>query len=135
VKRIGEKRLNGTYAFGSLITSGATVTFGSDWPVAPLSPLAGIHAAVMRQTIDGANPDGWLPDQKVTVEQSLTAYTSANAYAGFQEDRLGRIAPGFLADITVLDSDPTIIDPERLPDVEVLRTIVGGQDRYTGAGA
>lgn len=135
VKRIGEKRLNGTYAFGSLMKSGATVTFGSDWPVAPLSALEGIHAAVMRQTIDGANPEGWLPDQKVTVEQSLMAYTVANAYAGFQEDRLGRIAPGFLADITVLDSDPTTIDPERLPKVEILRTIVGGRELYTGAGA
>ncbi|TDW67578.1 hypothetical protein EDF57_102464 [Novosphingobium sp. PhB55] len=135
VKRIGEKRLNGTYAFSSLMKSGATVTFGSDWPVAPLSPMAGIHAAVTRRTIDGANPEGWLPDQKVSVEQSLTAYTVANAYAGFQEDRLGRIAPGFLADITVLDSDPTTIDSERLLKVEVLRTIVGGRERYTGAGA
>ncbi|MGF7153608.1 amidohydrolase [Novosphingobium gossypii] len=135
VKRIGEKRLNGTYAFGSLIRSGATVTFGSDWPVAPLSAMEGIHAAVMRQTIDGANPAGWLPDQKVTVEQSLHAYTVANAYAGFQEDRLGRIALGYLADIAVLDADPTTVDPGRLPKVEVLRTFVGGRERFTAASA
>lgn len=135
VKRIGEKRLNGTYAFGSLMRSGATVTFGSDWPVAPLSAMEGIYAAVMRETIDGANPQGWLPDQKVTVEQSLHAYTVANAYAGFQEDRLGRIAPGFLADIAVLDADPTAIDPEKLPKVEVLRTFVGGRERFTAASA
>lgn len=135
VKRIGEKRLNGTYAFGSLMRSGAAVTFGSDWPVAPLSAMEGIYAAVMRETIDGANPQGWLSDQKVTVEQSLHAYTAANAYAGFQEDRLGRIAPGFLADITVLDADPTAIDPEKLPRVEVLRTFVGGRERFTAASA
>jgi predicted amidohydrolase YtcJ len=71
----------------------------------------------------------------VTVEQSLHAYTVANAYAGFQEDRLGRIAPGFLADIAVLDADPTAIDPEKLPKVEVLRTFVGGRERFTAASA
>nr|KIS30690.1 amidohydrolase [Novosphingobium sp. P6W] len=135
VQRIGEKRLNGTYAFASLIKSGATVTFGSDWPVAPLNAMEGIHAAVMRETIDGKNPNGWLPDQKVTVEQSLIAYTVNNAFAGFQNDRAGRIAPGFLADVVVLDRDPTAIDPETLPQIEVLRTIVGGRERYTGAAA
>jgi predicted amidohydrolase YtcJ len=135
VKRIGEKRLNGTYAFASMMKSGATVTFGSDWPVAPLSAMEGIYAAVMRETIDGANPTGWLPDQKVTVEQSLVAYTVNNAFAGFQDDRAGRIAPGFLADIVVLDRDPTRIGPETLPQTQVLRTIVGGRERYTGASA
>ncbi|MEE4451621.1 amidohydrolase [Novosphingobium resinovorum] len=135
VKRIGEKRLDGTYAFASLMNSGATVTFGSDWPVAPLSAVEGIYAAVMRETIDGANPHGWLPDQKVTVEQSLTAYTVNNAFAGFMEDRSGRIAPGMLADVVVLDRDPTAIDPETLPKTEVLRTFVGGRERYTASAA
>lgn len=135
VQRIGEKRLNGTYAFASLMKSGATVTFGSDWPVAPLNAMEGIYAAVMRETIDGKNPKGWLPDQKVTVEQSLIAYTVNNAFAGFQDDRAGRIAPGFLADVVVLDRDPTAINPETLPQTEVLRTIVGGRECYTGAAA
>lgn len=135
VQRIGEKRLNGTYAFASLMKSGATVTFGSDWPVAPLNAMEGIYAAVMRETIDGKNPNGWLPEQKVTVEQSLIAYTVNNAFAGFQDDRAGRIAPGFLADVVVLDRDPTAIDPDTLPQTEVLRTIVGGRERYTGAAA
>ena len=94
VKRIGEDRLDGTYAFESFIRSGAHVTFGSDWPVAPLDPILGIHAAVTRETIDGANPGGWLPEQKATVEQAMRAYTLENAYAGFQERVVGRIAPG-----------------------------------------
>ena len=85
VKRIGQDRLAGTYAFRSLIQSGATVTFGSDWPVGPLDAVEGIYAAVTRETIDGANPQGWLPAQKVTAEQALTAYTVNNAYAGFQK--------------------------------------------------
>jgi predicted amidohydrolase YtcJ len=130
VERIGEARLNGTYAFHSLMASGARVTFGSDWPVAPLDPIIGIHAAVTRETIDGANPRGWLPQEKVTVEQALTAYTSANAYAGFQEDRLGVLAPGYLADIVVLDANPLRIDPETLRDLKVLRTLVGGRELY-----
>lgn len=130
VKRIGEGRLNGTYAFESFIRSGAHVTFGSDWPVGPLDPLLGIHAAVTRETIDGANPDGWLPEQRTTVEQALRAYTVENAYAGFQEREAGRIAPGYLADIVVLDQDPIRAAPEHLREIKVLRTIVGGIERY-----
>src|SRR4029450_10001907 len=105
VQRIGAQRLKGTYAFRSLLDAGATVTFGSDWPVAPLDPLTGVYGAVTRRTIDGANPGGWLPEQKIAVEQALTCYTRNNAYAGFMDDRVGQIAPGFLADITVLDAD------------------------------
>jgi predicted amidohydrolase YtcJ len=131
IKRIGAERLKGTYAFRSLMESGATVTFGSDWPVAPLDPLTGVYAAVTRRTIDGANPDGWLPDQKVSVEQSLVAYTRNTAFSGFMEDRTGVIAPGYYADIAVLDADLRSIDPLRIPDVKVLHTFVGGKERYT----
>jgi len=134
VKRIGTARLEGTYAFHALIASGATVTFGSDWPVAPLDPLTGVYAAITRRTIDGANPDGWLPDQKVTAEQALVAYTRSNAYAGFMEDRAGMIAPGYYADIAVLDGDLLAIDPLKIPEVKVLHTFVGGKQRF-GEGA
>jgi predicted amidohydrolase YtcJ len=130
VQRIGPERLPGTYAFHSLINSGATVTFGSDWPVAPLDPLTGVYAAITRRTIDGANPGGWLPDQKVTAEQALTCYTRNNAYAGFMENRTGEIAESYLADITVLDADLLSIDPLRIPDVKVLHTFVGGKHRF-----
>lgn len=130
IKRIGAERLQGTYAFKSLMDSGATVTFGSDWPVAPFDPLTGLHAAVTRATIDGANPDGWLPDQKISLERSLVAYTAANAFAGFQEDRLGRIAPGYIADIAIFDSDLRTLPPAGLLKAKVLRTIVDGRERF-----
>jgi predicted amidohydrolase YtcJ len=111
--------------------AGATVTFGSDWPVAPLDPLTGLYGAVTRRTIDGANPNGWLPEQKVSMEQALTAYTINNAFAGFMDDRTGKIAPGYYADLTVLDADLTTIDPLKIPDVKVLHTFVGGKARYS----
>jgi predicted amidohydrolase YtcJ len=130
VKRIGEARLKGTYAFESLIRSGAHVTFGSDWPVAPLDPIQGIHAAVTRETLDGANRAGWLPDQKTTVEQALVAYTVANAYAGFQENRVGRIAPDYLADLVIIDRDLTNVAPDEIHKARVLNTFVAGQQRY-----
>lgn len=129
--RIGHDRLHGTYAFGSLIRSGAHVTFGSDWPVAPISPIAGIHAAVTRKTIDGANPNGWIPDQKVTVEQALRAYTIENAYVGFQENLVGQIKPDYLADIVVLDQDITNVEIDSVSKTKVLRTFVGGEERYS----
>jgi predicted amidohydrolase YtcJ len=131
IKRIGEERLKGAYAFESLMAAGATVTFGSDWPVAPLDPMVGVYAAVTRRTIDDANPHGWLPEQKTTVDQALTAYTLNNAYAGFMDDRTGRIASGYYADLTVLDADLTAIDPLKIPDVKVLHTFVGGKARYS----
>jgi predicted amidohydrolase YtcJ len=85
---------------------------------------------VTRQTIDGANPGGWLPEQKVTVEEALVAYTAANAYAGFQENLVGRIAPNYLADIVVVDRDLTRIPAEEVRKARILTTYVGGRARY-----
>lgn len=133
INRIGAERLKGTYAFGSLFAAGARVSFGSDWPVAPFNPLTGIVAAVLRQTIDGKNPQGWLPEQRVTVEQALTAYTATNAYVGFQDDRLGRLTAGYLADFVVLDSDLLTMDPQKIADARVLRTVVDGKERFTAS--
>lgn len=130
IQRVGAERLKGTYAFKSLIDSGAHVCFGSDWPVAPFAPITGIAAAVLRQTIDGANPGGWMPEQRITVEQSLVAYTAQNAYAGFQEDRLGYIKPGYLADLVVIDKDLLRIDLQQITSAKVLRTIVDGKERF-----
>jgi predicted amidohydrolase YtcJ len=135
IQRVGAERLKGTYAFKSLLDAGARLCFGSDWPVAPFAPLTGIAAAVLRQTIDGANPGGWMPEQRLTVEQALIAYTANNAYAGFQENRLGRLAPGYLADMVVLDQDLLSVDPQKITDTKVLRTIVAGKERFVAAGA
>jgi predicted amidohydrolase YtcJ len=98
--------------------------------VAPIDPLLGVAAAVLRQTIDGANPRGWVPEQKITVQEALTAYTTTNAYAGYQEDRLGLIAPGYLADLTILDTDLTRCAPEQITRTQVLSTLVDGKVRF-----
>lgn len=130
VKRIGPERIKTTYAFRSLIDNKAGLAFGSDWTVAPIDPLQGIYAAVTRRTLDGANPEGWVAEEKISVEEALRAYTAGDAYAGFQENRLGTLAPKKLADFVVLSEDLLAIDPVKIPEVKVLRTVVGGQDSF-----
>ncbi|HLY72419.1 MAG TPA: amidohydrolase, partial [Puia sp.] len=129
-KRLDSARLKGTYAFKSLLSAGARVTFGSDWTVAPLDPIAGIYAAVTRRTLDDKNPNGWFPDEKITVEQALTCYTANNAYAGFQENKSGKLKAGMFADMVVLSDDIFNIAPEKIRDIKVLRTIVNGKEVY-----
>jgi predicted amidohydrolase YtcJ len=126
-KRIGKERIKTTYAFRSLLDAGAVLTFGSDWFVAPLSPLLGIHAAVTRQTIDGKNPQGWVPKQKITVEEAIRAYTSSCAYAEFGENHKGTLEVGKLADLVVLSQDLFKINPTDIEKTKVLYTIVGGR--------
>ncbi|HZW58817.1 MAG TPA: amidohydrolase [Woeseiaceae bacterium] len=129
-KVIGAERALTTYAFRSLIASGAHVAFGSDWFVAPPTPIDGIYAAVTRRTLDGAHPDGWVPSQKISVEQALAAYTSEAAYASFEEDVKGRLKAGMLADFVLLDRDLTRIPPQTIRDTRILRTVVGGRTVY-----
>jgi predicted amidohydrolase YtcJ len=124
---IGPQRIMTTYAFRSMMDAGATVAFSSDWPVAPGSVLLGIYAAVTRRTIDDKNPDGWVPEQKVTVEQALTAYTRNGAYASFDENIKGTLEVGKLADFVILSDDLTKIDPVKIRDLQVLQTYLGGK--------
>lgn len=126
-KIIGPERSKTTYAFKSLIDANTTVSFGSDWFVAPPTPLEGIYAAVTRRTLDEKNPGGWVPGQKITVEQALKGYTINGAYASFEEKIKGSLEPGKLADFVVLAKDITTIDPVEIRNVKVLRTVVGGQ--------
>jgi predicted amidohydrolase YtcJ len=114
-----------------LIDDGAHVAFGSDWFVAPATPVEGIYAAVTRRTLDDANPDGWVPKQKVTVEQALRAYTYEAAYASFEEDIKGTLRVGMLADFVLLDRVLTDIPPESIRDTKILRTVVGGRVVYS----
>jgi predicted amidohydrolase YtcJ len=130
-RKIGKNRARHTYAFRSLIDAGAMLTFGSDWFVAPLDPIQGIYAAVTRRTIDGKNPGGWIPEQKITVEEALRAYTVNNAYAMFRENELGTIAPGMLADVVVLSDDLFTIAPEKIENVKVDVTVAGGRVVYS----
>jgi predicted amidohydrolase YtcJ len=126
-KRIGAERIKGTYAFRSLLDAGAHLGFGSDWTVAPLDPILGIYAAVTRRTLDGKHPEGWIPEQKITVEEALRAYTQGDAYAVFAEGKRGTLKPGYLADVTVLDQDLTAIPPEAIERVGVRVTVAGGK--------
>jgi len=126
-KVIGPERIKTTYAFKSLMDANTIVAFGSDWFVAPATPLEGIYAAVTRQTLDGANPEGWVPQQKVTVEQALRAYTVNGAYSSFDENVKGMLAPGMLADFVVLAEDLTKVDPVSIKDMKVLQTYVDGR--------
>jgi predicted amidohydrolase YtcJ len=126
-KRIDEKRLKGTYAFRSLLDSGATLAFGTDWAVAPLNPLLGIYAAVTRRTLDDKNPNGWIPEQKISVEETLRAYTSGSAYAEFQENVKGTITIGKLADLVILSDDIFTINPNKIGETKVLTTVMDGK--------
>jgi len=127
---IGPVRIETTYAFRALLDAGTALAFGSDWFVAPPTPLEGIYAAVTRRTIDDRNPDGWVPAQKITVEEALVAYTRNAAFAAFEEDEKGRIAPGLLADVVLINRDLRSIPPVDIRDAVVVRTIVGGRTIY-----
>ncbi len=127
---IGSERIKTTYAFRTLLDTGAKLSFGSDWYVAPPIPLAGIYAAVTRRTLDDKNPDGWVPQQKMTVQEALRAYTIDAAFTSFEEKYKGSIEPGKLADFVILDRDITQIPQEEIRDVKVLKTIVGGEVVY-----
>ena len=119
---IGAGRSRTTYAFRSLLDAGARLAFGSDWFVAPPTPLEGIYAAVTRQTLDGKHPDGWVPEQRITVEEALVAYTGGGGYASFEDRKKGIIAPGMLADITVIDRDLRTIPPAEIRQAKIVQT-------------
>ena len=126
-KRIGPERAKTTYAFRSLLDAGATLAFGSDWDVAPMAPLMGIYAAVTRRTLDGKHPEGWVPEQKISVAEAVRAYTMGSAYASFDESLKGSIEPGKLADLVVLSDDIFTIDPVKIAVTKVFITIFDGR--------
>ncbi len=125
-KRIGPERLATTYAFRSLLDAGASLAFGSDWTVAPMDVLDGIYGAVTRRTLDGANPDGWVPREKISMEEALIAYTSGAARAGFMEEKVGTLEVGKYGDLVVLSRNLFEVEPVEIPQVEVEMTVVEG---------
>ena len=125
--RIGHDRASRTYAFRTFLNHGVHLAFGTDWDVAPLNPMLTVYAAVTRATLDGKNPNGWFPEQKLTLPEALYAYTMGSAYAEFQENEKGSITPGKLADMVLVSDDLFSIPPEKIKDVKVLKTIVGGK--------
>ena len=106
------------------------LALGTDWFVAPLDPMGTLYAAVTRATLDGKRPAGWVPEQKITLAEAIEAYTAGSAYAEFQEKDKGRLAPGKLADLVILDQDVFAGAPAAIKDVVVETTIVGGKVVY-----
>ena len=129
-QRIGPVRIKTTYPFRTLLDTGGKLSFGSDWTVAPLDPILGVYAAVTRRTLDGKHPDGWVPEQKITVGEALRAYTAGNAYATFDEAKRGTLAPGGDADVVVLDRNLFTMTADSLDRARVRYTIVGGKLVY-----
>ena len=126
-KRIGPARIRNMYIFRTLLDNHTHLAFGSDWTVAPMDPLLGIYAAVTRRTLDDKNPGGWIPEEKISVDEALRAYTAGDAYAAFGERVRGVLRPGMKADIVVLDQDLTTIRPEDIQAAKVRMTVVGGK--------
>ena len=132
--RIGPERARGAYAWRSLLDAGATVIASSDTPAFPVdytNPLWGIYAAVTRQDNDGQPPGGWYPEERVSRMEALEMYTIDAAYGAFQEEILGSITPGKLADLTVLSKDIMSVPAPEILDTEVVMTIVGGEVLYS----
>jgi predicted amidohydrolase YtcJ len=136
--RLGPNRLNGAYAWKSVLDNGGKLAFGSDFPVEKPDPWAGWAAAFTRQDANGQPPGGWHPEEAVTREQAWWAFTGGAAYAGFAEKNFGNLAPGQKADFIVVDRDPLSVDAMGLRNIKVEQTWVGGEkvfDRAKGVKA
>jgi predicted amidohydrolase YtcJ len=131
-KRIGPIRAQTTYAFRTFLNNGVHLAFGTDWTVAPLNPMLGLYAAVTRATLDGKHPDGWVPEQKISIQEAIEAYTLGSAYAEFQEKEKGSITPGKLADLVIVSDNLLRIDPRAIREARVEMTMVGGKIVYGG---
>ncbi len=133
IDRLGARRLEGAYAWRTLVAAGVRLAGGSDAPVESERPLLGFYAAVTRQDLEGRPPGGWEPGQRLTRPEALALFTAGAAYAAFEEGTRGRIAQGFDADLTVLGGDPMTVSERKIPDLPVVMTIVGGRIRYGAA--
>ena len=131
--RLGPGRLAGAYAWRSVRATGAPLAFGSDAPVEAPDPFAGLAAAISGEDAERQPPGGWHPEETVSIEQALAAYTAGAAYAGFAEGQFGRLAVGEQADFVVLDADPLETDASELRGIRVLETWIGGRRVYGGS--
>jgi len=126
-RRIGPERIKTTYAFRTFLDKGVRLALGTDWTVAPLNPMLTLYAAVTRATLDGKNPNGWVPEQKLKLAEAIEAYTIGSAFAEFQESQKGSLTPGKLADMVIVSDDLFALDPKHIRAAQVDATIVGGR--------
>jgi predicted amidohydrolase YtcJ len=126
--RLGEKRAAHSYAWAEFLKRGATLAFGTDYPVEPITPFRGLYAATTRKSENGK--DEYFPEQKIFMDQAIAAYTTGSAFAEFDEKQKGQLVPGMFADFVVLDRDITAVIPQKLLETRVLRTVVGGKTVY-----
>jgi len=132
-KRLGPSRLAGAYAWQTVLTSGAKLAFGTDFPVESANPFPGLSAAISRQDVNGQPPGGWIPSERLTFTQALNAYTRGAAYAGFAEQKIGALEPGKWADFIIVDRDPTKVDAQSLAHTQVLETWIAGKKVWSRA--
>jgi predicted amidohydrolase YtcJ len=129
-QRIGPDRAKGAYAWASLLKSGARLAFGTDYDVEPINPMRGLYACVTRELPEGGPAGGWEPQEKISLEDCIRAYTSGSAYAQFEEGKKGELKAGEYADFIILSADLTKISPKEYTKISVLRTVVGGRTVY-----
>jgi predicted amidohydrolase YtcJ len=126
--RLGDTRAAHSYAWNEFLNNGVTLAFGTDYPVEPITPFRGLYTAVSRRSEDGKKE--YFPEQRITMEQAIAAYTTGSAFAEFAEKEKGKLQPGMLADFVVLDRDITAISAPKILQTKVLRTVVGGKTVY-----
>jgi predicted amidohydrolase YtcJ len=129
-ERLGRDRLKGAYAWATMIKNGIPLAFGTDYPVEPVSPFRGLYACVTRERPEGGPRNGWEPQEKISLEDCIRAYTSGSAYAQFEEGKKGQLKPGAYADFIILSNDLTKVPPAEYAKTSVLRTVVGGRTVY-----
>jgi predicted amidohydrolase YtcJ len=128
---VGKKRLPYSFAWSSILKANGHLVFSSDWPACvSINPIRGLHTAVTRTTIDGEPKGGWVPEQKISITEALTAYTQGGAFSSMEENFKGKIAPGYVADFIVLSQDLFSIDPMKTHQTRVLMTIFDGKIIY-----
>jgi predicted amidohydrolase YtcJ len=131
-ERVGPDRVKGAYAWSTLQKGGARLAFGTDYPVEPISPMRGLYACVTRELPDGGPQGGWQPQEKISLDECIRAYTTGSAYAQFEEGKKGELKRGEYADFVVLSNDLTKVPPSEFVKTRVLRTVVGGRTVYQG---
>jgi len=128
--RVGPERAKGSYAWATMLKNGVRLAFGTDYDVEPISPMRGLYACVTRELPEGGPKAGWQPQEKISLEDCIRAYTSGSAYAEFEEGKKGELKAGEYADFIILSNDLTKVPPSEYVKTRVLRTVIAGRTVY-----